>query len=52
MLLCLVRGRWRVLAAHDRVRWDMGFFFGGGHERPDARLGAMWRTKPVEGVLL
>jgi hypothetical protein len=33
-----------VLATHDHVRWDIGLLFvGGGHERSDARLGALWR---------
>jgi hypothetical protein len=30
----------------------MGLLFvGGGHEPPDARLGAVWRAEPVEGFL-
>jgi hypothetical protein len=47
------RGGFRVLAAHDKVRWDMGFLdVGGGRERQDARWGAMWCAGPVEGVFL
>jgi hypothetical protein len=40
----------RVLAAHDQARWGLGLEdVGGGHERPDARWGAVWRAAPREG---
>jgi hypothetical protein len=43
----------RVLAAHHQARWDLGLVFvTGGHERPDARVGAVWRAIPVEGPFL
>jgi hypothetical protein len=39
-----------VLAAHDQARWGMGLKdVGGGHGRPDARWGAVWRAAPGEG---
>jgi hypothetical protein len=40
----------RVLAAHDQAKWGLGSEgVGGGHERPDARWGAVWRAAPGEG---
>jgi hypothetical protein len=43
----------RVLAAHDQARWGLGLEdVGGGHERPDARWGAVWRAVPGKGVFL
>jgi hypothetical protein len=43
----------RVLAAHDHARWGLGLEdVGGGHERPDARWGAVWRAVPGEGVFV
>jgi hypothetical protein len=40
----------RVLAAHDQARWGLGLEdVGGGHERPDAQWGAVWRAVPWEG---
>jgi hypothetical protein len=43
-------GRVRLLAAHDLSRY-LGFSVeGGGHERPDARWGAMVCAVLVEGV--
>jgi hypothetical protein len=47
------RGGLRLLAANDKVQWDVGLLdVGGGRERPDARWGAMWCAGPVEGELL
>jgi hypothetical protein len=46
-----VLGRLLVLATHDQVRWDLGLeFSGGGHERPDAQLGApyTWRVFVID----
>jgi hypothetical protein len=40
----------RVLAAHDQARWGLDLEdVGGGHERPDARWGAVWRAVPRKG---
>jgi hypothetical protein len=55
--VCVSRGYglcgWRVLAAHDEVRWDMGLFpVGVGFECPDARRGAWWCAVSVGGSVL
>jgi hypothetical protein len=43
----------RLLVAHDQARWVLDLEdVGGGHERPDAQWGVVWRAVPGEGVFV